>query len=178
MRAHDKIVDSFDVVEQVISHHGEISYFHVLDVPTPPPLQERVRHEFLDPSAIQSAIELKRRYGLSFWDAYFVVFQENPANTKEVFCAALLHDRAASRLRQLKTEDAFSLRQLEQETNPGQMLALSSLVKLRNGEVRHIPMLDFHCTASVANLSLAVSALRALTGSSHGLLLESTAFNS
>ena len=116
---------------------------------------------------------MKRKYGLSFWDAYFIAAQEHQADIEVVFCAALLHDKASSRLQRVQSKDASSLRQVEREMNPKQMLAFSSIVELRNGEMRHIPMLDFHCAASASGLRLAISALRALTEERRGLLLES-----
>jgi hypothetical protein len=72
MRTRSKVLDSFDVVEQIISAHSRSRDSQVLDVPTPPLLQERVPSDCLDPSAVEEALELKRHYGMSFWDAYFV----------------------------------------------------------------------------------------------------------
>jgi hypothetical protein len=173
MKTKDNILDSFDVVERIISSDANIARFHILDVPVPPLLQERVHPVTIDSSTIQEATELKSRYGLQFWDAYFVAIKDNPDTIEKVFSAALLHDNATSRLRQIKAEDAVSLREAEAEVKPGNMLALSSLVKLRNGEMRHIPMLDFHFAASTRNEALAVSALKALTGKNRGFLVQS-----
>jgi hypothetical protein len=173
MKTKDKFLDSFSVVERIISSDATISHFHVLDVPVPPLLQERIQPAIIDSSTLQEATELKQRYGLQFWDAYFIAIQNNPAMFQKVFSAALLHDNATSRLRQVKAEDAISLRQLESGVKPGNMLALSSLVRLKNGEMRHIPMLDFHCAASDANELLALAALKALTGQSPGFLVQS-----
>jgi hypothetical protein len=175
MKVRGKMIDSFEVAERVILSHKDIAYFHVLDVPVPPLLQERSQPDCLDQPALQRSLELKSRYDMSFWDAYFIAARSDPAGMPEFFRAALLHDNAASRLRQIRSQDASSksLRQLEQSMEPGRMLALSSLVELRSGERHHIPMLDFHCAASSDNLPLVISALRALTNRGHGFLLES-----
>jgi hypothetical protein len=168
-----KALDSFDVVEQVISTHNNISHFYALDVPSPPPLQERLAPKFMDPFILREAAELKRRYALPFWDAYFVAAREDPSNAGDVFRAALIHDEAASRLQKFESKNVSSLRQVEQSMKPGKMLAISSKVELRGGEVRHIPMLDFHCTASSVNLTLAQAAIAALRPRTLGFLLRS-----
>lgn len=174
MKTQQKSLDSFDVVERLISGQEKLSHFHILDVSTPPFLQERVPSQLLSASAVQDAIELKRRYGHSFWDAYLTTLQwEDSSRSEEVFRAALLHDKASSRLCRLKADEASLLRQMDLQRGPGQMLALSSLVELRGREMRHIPMLDFRCEASDQSLPLVSSAVRALTGSGQGLLLAS-----
>lgn len=173
MRTHSKVLDSFDVVQQIMSAHSSISRFHVLDVPTPPLLQERVQSDCLDQSAVDEALELKRNYGMSFWDAYFVAARQQTVHLDELFRAALMHDTSASRLRPVDPQRLPSLRQLEGDLKPGKMLAISSLVELRSGEFRHIPMLDLHYAASSANLRMIVSAVNALKPRSRGLLLQS-----
>src|SRR5689334_6376925 len=132
MKISENSVDSFALVERLISSHQNIAYFHVLDVTTPPLLQERVEPDFLDPSVIRRALELKEKYEMPFWDAYFMVSRESAASMQDVFRAALLHDGATSRLRRMRSQDASTLclRQMEEAMRPGQMLALSSLVEL------------------------------------------------
>lgn len=172
MTTQSRGLDSFEVVEQLVTTQREISYFHVLDVPSPPLLQERVEGDLIDPTVLHEALELKQRYDLSFWDAYFAALRKRPANIQEIFSAALLHDSSASRLRQVGAKDVTCLRNLERSMGRGQMLALSSLVELRNGETRHIPMLDLHPVASEGNLTVAIAAMRALKPGP-GLLLQS-----
>jgi hypothetical protein len=173
MTTDSKFLESFDVVEQIISAHPSITRFHVLDVPTPPFLQERVPSDCLDPSAVEEALQLKRHYGMSFWDAYFVAARQQTAHLDEVFLAALMHDTSGSRLRPVDRKSLPSLRRLEDDLKPGRMLAVSSLVELRSREIRHIPMLDLHYAASAANLRVSISAVNALRPRSRGLLLQS-----
>jgi len=119
------------------------------------------------------ALELKRHYGMSFWDAYFVAARQQTVHLDELFRAALMHDTSGSRLRAVDPQILPALRQLEDDVTPGKMLAISSLVELRNGEIRHIPMLDLHYAASSTNLRMTISAVNALRPRSRGFLLQS-----
>jgi hypothetical protein len=173
MKTQNKVLDSFEVVAEIITAHQEISHFHILDVPSPPLLQERLPSDLVDPIILREALNLKEHYGVCFWDAYFVSLRDNPANMMETFSAALLHDSSAQRLRRIESKDVRSLPKLEHSMGTGQMLAISSRVELRNGESRHIPMLDLHPVASPANLTVATAAIRALNLSGPGFLLQS-----
>jgi len=55
MKAGEKLIDSFEVAERVISRHNNIAYIHVLDVPKPPLLQERIQPGSLNQSALQQS---------------------------------------------------------------------------------------------------------------------------
>lgn len=173
MKTQSKRLDSFEVVAEIVTAHREISHFHVLDVPSPPLLQERLPSDLVDPVVLGEALNLKERYGVCFWDAYFVSLRDRPANMMETFSAALLHDSSAQRLRRIESKEVSSLRKLERSMPKGQMLAISSRVELRNGENRHIAMLDLHPVASPTNLAAATAAIRALNLSGGGFLLQS-----
>jgi hypothetical protein len=70
---------------------------------------------------------------------------------------------------QLSVEAIESLRN---DLKEGTALAFSSRVQLRNGEMAHIPLMDFRCNPSEKNSRIVQRALKAM-GQEAGLLAES-----
>lgn len=172
MKCQDRLVDSFDVVEEVISIHN-ISHLYVRAFSAARSLQEILSPEQVNSATVERAIELQKAHTLSFWDAYSIAAQEHQPVDPAVFCAALWHDSVCGGLRRISSDDVSCLRQMHKTLEPKHMLALLSQVETCDGEILHIPMLDFQCPSSSTALPLVISAVKALTRSSAGLLLES-----
>ena len=172
----DKLT-SFDVVGELARALPDVDCFHLLDVPSPPEFQKRVEHLADFQESIHAGVDLRDRFGISFWDGLLAYACSTPkASLLAAFNAALLHDPSKSRLRQRRSSQLSEqeLTTIMASLPLGRMLAISSLVLLKNGERKHIPMIDFRCRVTETNLDVVKAALQALqTGP--GTILDSGA---
>ncbi len=130
-----------------------------------------------DPNAdIRSvATQLRREFGIPFWDAILSVAMKRGAIPSRYVDLAILHDSAPNEKhfevsRSNVTEGEIN--SLVSELKPGFALAVSSKVKLSSGATAHIPMMDFRCSRSPMNATIVKKALGAM-GEKKGILLDS-----
>jgi len=94
----------------------------------------------------------------------------------EFLSKAVWHDEnGGDTVRETVKRTEFHRRRLEEfaARHPQWILAMSSKVRLRSGETRHLPLLDFQCPAAKSTyLAAVVDALRAI-GQTEGAVLES-----
>jgi hypothetical protein len=159
-----------DIVVRLLRVHPEIATLHVLEYPRVPSLQERSPLTPDDEELVAQASTLRERHRLPFWDSLLLSSFNRKSPPKSILAAARFHNGSRTTVHKIPAGEVTTLLQVNSpETTTA---ALSSLVRLNDGSRRHIPMLDFHCPSSAANLELATEVIRNLNATP-GYLVES-----
>jgi len=141
-----------------------------------PGLNQRL-DQHADPSIAirRKAQDLNENHGVPFWDAVLSVAMKEGSIPDAYVDLAILHDKSPEeRMVEYRRDELTysTIDNLLKVASPEEAVALSSKVRLRNGEMAHIPMMDFRCQYSESNSKVIVRALHAL-GEESGLLVES-----
>jgi hypothetical protein len=160
---------SVAVIREILDGHKQIRYIHVVEFPLKPVLQDRFELTQAEEHQIAKALELRELLGLPFWDALLLTCLSNSDFSRRLLEQVKAHnsDNAVRRLsaQGLELEDHLT-------RHAGANIAFSSKVVLNAGEIRHLPMLDFHCPNTAVNLSLSCAVIQQLE-IGPGYLLES-----
>jgi hypothetical protein len=161
----------------LLARHREIAQIRIQTYRPAPKLSERLKDTLSETEHehLLRVDEIRKSTGVPFWDVLLgIAMREGKLDTR-LAQAALLHD-----LEQMATTFTFascdfSLEALEEvntQISHEEGLVLCSKVILANGDLRHIPMMDFRCPPSSSNAS-AIAMLVHKTGQKEGLLVES-----
>jgi hypothetical protein len=114
------------------------------------PLQRDPSISTLERELISNGLAIRQNLGLPFWDSLLLHISSHPVDAPNLLKRATFHNRqdADSFLIHRDDCDEAGLRRIIEALPAGQTLAMSSRVLTTRGEVRHLPMLDFHCHAS------------------------------
>lgn len=167
--------DAIDVVSILAGNIPELHSLTFIELDTSPAERDRLgKHPDLQ-QFVPEALHLRERYRLPFWMAImFVAVQKGGILPLAVLKSAAFHQPMPHRA--ARTELAADvhmemLRTYGDALAPGRMLTVLSRVTLANGQIRHIPMLDFRVPSSVENLVTVVEILREL--GNDGIVLDS-----
>ena len=163
-----------ELIGELLRLHPDIQTLNLFE-PLPVPLaQARLGGDDTSNQILTQGLELRAAWGTPFWDAVLMSCFGRGRAALPVLMQAQFHNSGPRRDIQVESDrwKAPHWTQLMNEVASGRMLVFSSRVVLRNGEIRHIPMLDFHCPASSKNEELAVLAA-GLLDTGGGFLLES-----
>lgn len=110
---------------------------------------------------VQQALSLKAATSLPFWDAVMTMSMRAAAPTIGIFRAATYHNPIADNLQILPASGLASsqLRAIEATLTPDKILAVASKVECKDGAIRHIPQIDFHCPDTPATRDIVVNLL-------------------
>jgi hypothetical protein len=160
-----------EFVPELLGHFDQLRTVTFVLYKPAPVLGERLKR-IVEPHSelLSKADQLNREYGIPFWDAFLSIEMKSGVLSKEYVDLAILHDahpdeRAIELTRGEATRDR--LRSIIEDAGPEYGVALSSRVRIANGEYAHIPMLDFRCKCSAHNVEVvkwAVAAIGHLSG--------------
>ena len=106
-------------------------------------VQERISDwKASEQKIFDSAMRFKKQYCLPFWDG-IMLSSFNQSCHSDSFLEAALHHNSIDNLKFIDTTEICELFQLKQ-----QRIAVNSQVKMIDGSIRHLPMLDFHIPVS------------------------------
>jgi len=166
-------MDAAEVILAILSRNPEISSITLFEPISLPLVQDRLKFIGEGQRLIEIALDLKHRYHLPFWDGLLVSALNTESAPLEVIQAASQHNPSRNVMRlEVNNLTSEGLRSLTRKETAVAMIALSSLVDLKDGSQRHIPMVDFHCPPSKSNLELATAVANELKVGP-GFLLES-----
>jgi hypothetical protein len=163
-----------EVISALLQVHPEIKTLSLF-VPNPVPLaQERLMIDGASSEIVSKALQLREAYHTPFWDAALLSCLGRGQAATAVLNQARFHNCATRRTVHIDATRwcAPEWMRLLSEVADGEMLVFSSRVVLHDEEIRHIPMLDFHCPVSPENEDLAGSIID-LLDTSGGFLLNS-----
>jgi hypothetical protein len=167
--------DAIDVIAILAANMPDLRSLTFIELDSSPGERERLgKHPDLQPF-VPEALHLRQRYGTSFWMAVMLVAARNgKLLPRAVWQAAAFHrpmPPAAATTKLARDVDLETLRTYGGQLAPGRMLTVQSKVELVNGQIRHVPMLDFRVPSSEENLGTVVAILHQLH--SEGIVLNS-----
>jgi len=165
---------AIDVIGELLRINTEISELCVFE-PRPVPLaQTRLGGGAGISAILKAGLKLRDDLGLPFWDSVLVSSLEAGAPAFPILEEALFHNAPPHRVIPIARADwsRFPLTSIAAAGLSSRVLVLKSRLKMRSGEIRHIPMLDFHCSFSSQNRELA-SRVSTMMDSAGGYLLHS-----
>lgn len=161
-------METINVIEYIGNVNAEIDSFYFFPLQKQLLLQDRIVLDEKDINQTAKAFRIRESLKLPFWDCMMLSSFDNPEYSEKIFDAVLCH-RECGPLTELKND--FQLfRELVQLKE--QNYAWNSQVKLRNGEIKHVLMLDFHIPVSTPNLAVVKSVLKRL-GLTKGMIINS-----
>jgi len=166
--------DALELIPAIVSEHPGIQEIQLVEPEYVPAIQERITMSKEEQALIEAGLRLRASHNLPFWDSVLLsTFNVTPVPVK-LLQEVLHHQPLTQHCRVVKRKDltAHYLRDLATAVPPTRMLAMSSSLKLADGSIRHLPMLDFHCPASSENLSLVGEVVRKLAVG-NGFVLKS-----
>ena len=135
---------SIDVIKSILALNPDIAELSFHEYPR----SVLVQSEMMDWGAdeqdmFEMAIELKKEYGLPFWNGIMLSSFDNPHYSKKILNQSLRHNSIVDLC-------YISRERIHSSLNPS--FAFCSKVKMSNGSIKHIPQLDFHISPSPQNL--------------------------
>jgi hypothetical protein len=157
--------------------HPEIARIRVQTYRPAPKLSERLKGALSEAEKehLLRVDHVRKSTGVPFWDVLLGIAMREGTLSTTLAQSALLHD-----FEQLATTFTFAgsefslaaLEEINKQVSCEEGLVLCSKVILSNGDVRHIPMMDFRCPPSPSNAG-AIALLLPKTGQKEGILVES-----
>ena len=135
-----------DVVASILQALAPGAVAQILQFSAAPTAQHRTAEPDRRSEAIfERALTLRSDTGLPFWDAVFLTGElADQGVTPEIVEGALLHQSLHDAERSDVPIDAdFAPRLRSLVAAPTSIVAFSSELRLKNGDVRHLPVLDF-----------------------------------
>ncbi|MGY3479379.1 primase 1D-like protein [Bradyrhizobium ottawaense] len=129
--------------------------------PSSSPIQQEPMINEQEKLLINQALELRQNLGLPFWDSLFLHLSTHPTSPPVLLKRALLHNPQDVDSFHLSRGSCteLRLREIIAQLPRNRVLAISSRLTLKDGSVRHLPMLDFHCIDSSEHEPLIKSVL-------------------
>jgi hypothetical protein len=158
---------SIDIITQLINHDLAIEAITLLQFPTTPLLQERLPINGNAERSVAHALNLRSMYNIPFWDGLMNAQFQDSAFTPALLKEALHHNKVLSQVT-VKRADLYRLKEFSGLVSEN--YGINSRVYYKNGQTRHIVLLDFHLPKQPENIVCAESVLKLL--GLKGYLLE------
>lgn len=151
-------MESIEVVVHLGERFEDIDSFYFFPLQKQWLIQNRIVLEEKEIIHIDKALNIREELKLPFWDSVMLATFNNPDFSEKILDAALCH-RECTNLVEVKNDKSLyqHLVELKEEG-----FAWNSLVKLKNGDRKHFPMMDFHIPVSKENLNVVKVVLRKL----------------
>jgi hypothetical protein len=150
---------SVAVIREILDGHKEILYIHIVEFPFNRGLQDRLELTQGEERQIAKALAIRELLGLPFWEALLLTCVSNSDFSRRLLEQVKAHNRDTT-VRRLSAQGSELEDYLRRQA--GTNIAFSSKVVLNAGEIRHLPLLDFHCANNTANLSLSCAVIQQL----------------
>jgi hypothetical protein len=151
-------------VEFLIERLVEIETIKLFHATPSDPVQDDVSISPTEQARISRALVIREQLKLPFWDSLLLDLSNHPGDAPNVLRRAVRHNPQDLNSFVLHRSDVTeaTLRRTIAALPGGSTLAMSSRVATTKGEVRHLPMVDFHCAACAANDHLVRAVLKEL----------------
>jgi hypothetical protein len=148
-------LDAPQLIELLVAEMAEIESIKLFRPRFFPLVQESVGIGDPEQRVIRAGLKLRDDLGLSFWDSLLLHLSTHAERIDNLLKLATRHNRQDLDCTPVRRADCKEdkLRGLIAQLIRGQILAISSEVQTIDGLFRHLPMLDFHCRESDANLN-------------------------
>lgn len=140
-------MNTIELLKNIAKKNNTIESFSIHTFPKQTLVQDKVdvwNEE--EQNMFDFAISLKKTYGMPFWDSLLLGSFNNASYSEELLNIVLCHNS----IKDLLFVDIADLSQYLNTVN-GKRLAVNSRVKMKDGSIKHLPMLDFHISVSDIN---------------------------
>jgi hypothetical protein len=174
-----KPADAFGLLLAIASGKRDIVAFQFATLDFAPLLDARSSLTAVDSFAVTRALELRTTHHLPFWDGVMLAASQSDTIPTGALKAAAYHQTLAGKIQWVAADNLNipSLQSMSQSAH-GQkrLLALTSSVQMRDGSVRHLPLLDFH-TAYSEHTTCLIAEVISLLGASGSLLRSGKSYH-
>lgn len=144
-------MNTLEVLNIIRSNNENIESFSFHTFPSQILVQDQVLEwNIKDQNHFDTAMKIRNELKLPFWDSIMVTTFNNPNYSRSILQAALRHNHTNS-LFYVKAEEITHSQLLH---NCNERIAVCSSVLMKDKEVNHIPMIDFHIPVSEINLNI------------------------
>ncbi len=141
-------MNTIDVLNSIAEKNTDIDSFSFHTFPKQTLLQEKLpQWSEMEQMHFEKAMKLRKQLHLPFWDAIMISTFDTPVYSTNILETALHHNHIDN-VFYIKSTD---IQQNHILCNNDKRLAVCSLVIMKSGDIRHIPMLDFHIPVSDSN---------------------------
>jgi hypothetical protein len=167
----------WELLPLLINQNPNVAEVRIQTYRPAPKLSERLRARISESDAafLQRVDAIRNGTGVPFWDVLLGLAMVEGKLDGMMAQSALLHDPMQEAKTFTFSAGAFThvaLEKLHSRTAPEDGLVICSKVRLRDGQFRHIPMIDFRCRTGDSN-ARAINMLLTKTGQQTGILVES-----
>lgn len=159
---------SIEIIEEIISTNNNIESFRFTRFPKQRLLQNQIEFNELELKHFNEAIEIRDKYRLPFWDSIMLTYFFKKETSDNILKAALRHN---SPIENIDTSSISDIKRIL-KNDPFDNVAFNSRVILRNGEIRHIPLLDFHIPVTAESI-IQIKKVLCLLGMNNGYIINS-----
>lgn len=163
-------MDVINVIRAILESNEEINSLQIKEFPSRQILQERLTLSGAEMENIKQALRIREDLRLPFWDCLISQYLQDEIYSTRLLSEALFHNSFCSCIN-ISSNELENISNLILQ-NSARQFAISSSVTLKNGKVKHIPMLDFHIPMRSSFPSVIQDILN-LLGEGDGFILES-----
>lgn len=164
-KLHEILMDTIDIAANIVAKNNEIESLTFCKYKQRNLVQEEMNFSDTERNFLEDALCIRKKYRVPFWDSLMISFFDKKNVPYTLLERALVHNKNVEKI---KTKDTESIR-MYLKNNPNDDLSLNSEVIMRNGDIKHFFLLDFHIYPSDNNLKIISNVLRLL--GVHGYVL-------
>jgi len=163
-----KNMTTIDILNNLLIENNNIFEFTFCAFPKQKLLQDSIKFEEIENVHFQEALKIRDKFHLPFWDSIMLTYFDKENTSDSILESALRHNFP------FKKFTSHDIAQLKHESllTTDYVLAVNSAVLMKNGEIKHILLLDFHIPISESNCKQVIKVLKCL-GLNSGFVLES-----
>jgi hypothetical protein len=171
--------DAFGVLLRVAASEPRVAAFEFATIDFAPLLNDRGPLNPSDTVVIDRALQLREQLRLPFWDGVMLESSRAEMRPACVLKAATFHQSLEGKVECVSVDklDIIELESLSQTAqSQNKLLAVTSMVRMRDGSERHMPLLDFHTAYSERGTAL-IAEIIPLLGISGALLKSGKSYH-
>ena len=148
--------DAPKFIQFLIQGIPQIKTIKLFRPPVSRPIQQDPSISVMEQSLIAHGLAIREELSLPFWDSLLLYVSTHTMKVQGVLKRATLHNPQDMDSVPMLQDDCTEtrLREIIEVLSVGRILAISSKISTKQGDVLHLPMLDFHYPASPDNDSL------------------------
>lgn len=152
-KSTEKDMTTSEILQLLVSLNHNISAIFAFAYKHPMLLQQRLTMSHDENAIVEKAKILRNASRLPFWESLMLSCFDEKRDYVHLLQEATFHQPHTNSFFRISRAEvhAGQLDQLMKDLLPGYHLSFSSRVELGCGEIRHIPLLDFHCPENINN---------------------------
>ena len=164
-------MNTLEVIKEIVGNTSDISGIYIHSFPTAPKLENRLSFNAIEKEHYESALKLRAEHNVPFWDALMLSFYNKEQFSIRIL-DSVLNSHAKREKQFVSRETLLNTEFLEKLQFGSENYAISSQLETKDGNRRHLLLLDFHIPETENN-QLIVEKVLELLGVKKGYLLRS-----